>query len=186
MPPVAVLCSLLLAVGGTSSAPLVQNASPEPIYTALTGAWVGALEYRHYSSNARVFLPTILDIRRVKNSPSLALHYIYDDGPAKVVQDNETVTIDPAMATYTIVSADGKETNKDTLMGGSAFRKSRRGRLVRLGKGEENGKAVDVRTTLTVSADSLTILKETGPPGGSLVFRDKYRLTRVGPVTTGK
>ncbi len=174
------LCALVLAAGGTTPA-----VPAEPIYSALAGAWVGSLEYRDYSSNARVFLPTILDIRRSKGVSSLTLHYIYDDGPAKVVQDTETVVIDPAAATYTTVSGDGKETTKETVVGVGAFLKIHRGQLIRHGAGKESGKAVEVRTTLTVSSTMLTVLKETRPTGGAFQFRDQYTLTRVGPVTTG-
>lgn len=131
-------------------------------------------------------LPTILDIQRVKGIPSLALHYIYDDGPTKVAQDTETVTVDPAAATYTVVSEDGKETTKDSLVGAGALLKTHRGTLVRFGKGTENGKAVDVRTTLTVAADRLTILKETRPLAGTFQFRDQYTLRRVESIVMGK
>ena len=178
-----VLYGFALMAGGS---PTSLGPSAEPIYSALAGAWVGSLEYRDYSNNARVALPTILDIRKGKDGSLLVLHYIYDDGPTKVVQDNETVVIDPVAATYATVSADGKVTDKDALTGVDAFLKSRQGRLVRSGKGMESGKAVDVRTTLTVSRRSLTILKETRPVGGTFQFRDQYELVRVGPVTTGK
>lgn len=180
------LGALVLAAGGTPSVPPVRNTPAEPICSALAGAWVGALEYRDYSSNARVLLPTILGIREAKGGQALILHYIYDDGPTKVVQDNETVVIDPVAATYTTVSGDGKQTDKEGVVGIAAFLKTGRGKLVRSGAGKENGKAVDVRTTLTVSADSLIILKETRPPGGKFQFRDQYKKTRVGPVTVGK
>ena len=186
MAPSLMLYGFALMAGGTPLAQTPRGASAEPIYSALAGAWVGSLEYRDYSSNARVALPTILDVRKSKDSPSLVLHYIYDDGPTKVVQDSETVIIDPAAATYVTVSADGKATDRDVLAGADAFLKARQGRLVRSGKGIENGKSVDVRTTLTVSPRSLTILKETRPLGGTFQFRDQYNLVRVGPVTTGK
>ena len=180
MAPPLLLCAFVLAAGGIKA-----PAPAGPIYSALAGAWVGALEYRDYSSNARVFLPMILDIRRTKGAPSLTLHYIYDDGPTKVVQDTEIVAIDPSAAIYTTISGDGKETTKETIIGLEAFLKSRRGRLVRYGAGKESGKEVEVQTTLTVSPTTLTILRETRPSGGAFQFRDQYTLTRVGPATTG-
>ena len=186
MPSLLALCMLVFAAGGTPLTQPFQNTPAEPIYSALAGAWVGALEYRDYSSSQRVLLPTILDIRKAKGSPSLALHYIYDDGPTKVVQDNETVAVDPVAATYTTASDDGKQKDKDSVVGLDAFLKAGWGSLVHSGKGTENGKAADICTMLTVSTDSLTILKETRPHGGEFQFRDQYKLTRVGPVTTGK
>ena len=177
---------LILAAGDVGNVASAQPMSAEPIYAALKGAWVGSLEYRDYSNNSRVVLPTILDIRRPAGSAGLALHYIYDDGPTKVVQDAETVTVNPAAATYTVVSADGKETDSDSLVGIGPFLKAGAGELVRFGKGKENGKSVDVRTTLTVLPNSLIILKETRPLGGVYQFRDQYDLTRVKPASIGK
>ena len=57
MAPPLLLCAFVLAAGG-----IKPPVPAEPIYSALAGAWVGALEYRNYSSNARVFLPTTLTI----------------------------------------------------------------------------------------------------------------------------
>lgn len=164
-----------------AGAPSVQEAA----YKALAGAWVGALEYRDYSSNGRVTLPTILHIRMAKDAKSLTLHYIYDDGPTKVVEDFETVTIDPVANTYTTVSGDGKDTSTDTLAGPAKFASLGQGPLVRMGKGQENGKPVAVRTTLTITPRTLTILKETQAPGQPFLFRDQHTLTRVVPATTG-
>ncbi len=164
-----------------AGAPSVQNAA----YQALAGAWVGALEYRDYSSDGRVTLPMILHISRARDLNSLMLHYIYDDGLTKVVEDFETVTIDPVANTYTTVSLDGKDKNADTLAGLAKFASLGQGPLVRVGKGQENGKPVAVRTTLTITPRTLTILKETQAPGQPFLFRDQYTLTRVVPATTG-
>ncbi len=157
----------------------------EAAYKALTGAWVGALEYRDYSSNGRVTLPMILHIRGAKDAKSLTLHYIYDDGPTKVVEDFETVTIDPVAQTFTTVSGDGKDRSADTLTGLAKFALLRQGSLIRMGTGQENGKPVAVRTTVTITPRALTILKETQVPGQPFLFRDQYTLTRVAPATTG-
>ncbi len=196
MPSRCVILGVLLSgtvVGPTLSAPPAAvpkaaaiNPLSEAAYTALAGAWVGALTYRDYSSNARVALPTILHVRKTNDGKSLTLHYIYDDGSTKVVQDFETVTIDPAAGTFVMVSGDKKETDTNTLTGLADFVKSGQGSLIRLGKSTENDKPVNVRTTMTFSPQTLTILKETQVSGQAFLFRDQYTLTRVAPVTTGQ
>ena len=165
--------------------PVGGNAQQDAVYKAMAGAWVGALEYRDYSSNGRVLLPMILHIRKAKDVKSLTLHYIYDDGPTKVVEDFETATIDSAASTYVTTSSDGKDVVTDTLTGLAGFAKTGQGQLVCMGKGQESGKLVSVRTTLTVAPTTLMILKETRLPGQPFLFRDQYTLTRVGPATTG-
>lgn len=182
---------VLLSVGVFSAGKvsLAQSAPArpaEPIYSALAGAWVGTLEYRDYSSNKRVFLPMILDIRRTKDGASLALHYIYDDGPTKVAQDNEVVTIDSLTGTYSTVPSDGKETVKEFVTGLNAALKMPQGQIVRMGTGTENSKPVDIRTTMTFSPRTLVILKETRSAGGIFQFRDRYTLTLAVPAVIGK
>ena len=184
MPLFMPLFVLILAAGGLSSPNPIKADPAQPIYAALNGAWVGALEYRDYSNNSRVVLPTILDIQQRAGTAELSLHYIYDDGPTKVVQDTEIVTVNVATATYTVVSDGGKQTDKDSLVGTAAFLKVGAGTLVRSGTGKENGKPVDVRTTMTISPGSLTILKETRVVGGAYQFRDQYQLVRVKPASS--
>ena len=70
---------------------------------ALTGNWTGVLEYRDYSepatSTKRVQLPTWLTIKPTGSSQTW--HYLYDDGPNKLVEETDTLSFDPSASTYT-------------------------------------------------------------------------------------
>src|SRR5947209_10952144 len=74
---------------------------------ALSGSWVGYLEYRDYSeppaSTKRVELPTWLTV--TPSARGLILHYTYDEGPAKVVESEELLKLDLVKNMYTISEA---------------------------------------------------------------------------------
>lgn len=83
------------------SAPAPQTASPVPlerVYQAFVGNWTGELEYRDYQSDQHVKLPTWLDVTVSPDGRGLQFHYLYDEGPNKVVEEVSAVTIDPQMS----------------------------------------------------------------------------------------
>ena len=47
-----------------------------------------------------------------------------------------------------------------------------------IGKGEENGAAVDLRITITVKGSSLTMRRESRKAGEDWLFRNEYKMTR--------
>jgi hypothetical protein len=51
---------------------------------------------------------------------------------------------------------------------------------VLIGKGDENGVVVDSRITITATASSFTMLRESRKPGEGWLFRNQYKLTRAG------
>ena len=76
---------------------------------AIAGSWLGSLEYRDYSSDARVTLPTLLTIGR--RDGGFVFFYTFDDGAGKVVRDREQVSIDLGARRYVIDdgSPDGRD-----------------------------------------------------------------------------
>ncbi|GAC1658773.1 MAG: hypothetical protein NVS9B15_20720 [Acidobacteriaceae bacterium] len=169
MPSLLLLLTLLL--------PQTQAAD---LTSALTGSWAGYLEYRDYSepptSPKRVQLPTWLTV--TPSPAGLTLHYIYDDGPNKVVEDVETVTIDSIAKTYTVKQpAHPAQTFRidglDRLHDGH-------GQLVLTGQGTDNDQPADLRETLTLRRNLIELLRESRAVGsnGPFVFRHMYRFTR--------
>lgn len=157
---------------------------------SFAGSWAGTLEYRDYSepatSTKRVKLPTWLTIE--PTGGDLRFRYVYDDGPSKTVKENSIVRIDPATAHYTVLDHDGK-IEDSYVIGGLAQLRSGRGVLTLTGSGTENGKAVDVRTTVRVGRNILEITRETAVSGEPFTFRHAYTLVRAsapGSVETGK
>jgi len=147
---------------------------------ALTGTWVGTLEYRDFSepatSTKRVKLPTWLDVQAT--GADLRFHYVYDDGPAKTVEETSLIRIDPAH--YIVLDAAGKVESSYAIAGFDQLRGGR-GVLTLTGKGTENDAAVEVRTTLRVGRNILEITRETAASGQPFTFRHAYTFVRAAP-----
>jgi hypothetical protein len=171
-----------------ATAPLSPSASIQASLThALVGDWTGVLEYRDYSepptSIKRVQLPTWLHIASVSNS--LQWHYIYDDGPNKVLDETDAVIFDPSASTYS-ESTNGKPPSVYKVTGYESL-KDGRGVLVLSGTGTDNDKPSETRVTITIRRNLLEILEETRPAGSDapMAFRHAFRFTRAAaPVIT--
>jgi len=167
---------LVLAISGLSAQNLTE------IQRAVSGTWVGTLEYRDFSelatSSKRVRLPTWLKIE--PSGSDLRFDYIYDDGPAKTVKETSLIRIDPAAARYTVLNEAGKVEDSYSIAGLSQLR-SGRGSLTLTGAGTENGAAVEVRTTMRIGRNILEITRETAASGQPFTFRHAYTLVRATP-----
>jgi len=143
------------------------------------GSWVGTLEYRDYSDNSRQRLGTLLTVSRDKASGRLVCRYVYDDGPKKVVQESEQVEIDWAGAKYRVYGSEGKAPTEYSVEGLAKLNAAGLGTLRLMGKATENDKAVDIRETLILSSDRLTMLRESKLPGAGFLFRHQFTFVRV-------
>ncbi len=192
---------------GTTAA----NAKLDNLNRAFVGQWKGALEYRDYTSNERVTLPTELVVAARELSEtnsdanSLSFRYTFDDGPGKIVRSQTAVKFDAKTNIYSAQAENngvlGKKRDEykivsgaDSFNGDSTTARS----LQMLGTGEENGKAVDVRITLSLLGDKLTWLRETreaqtnvekndsAAPQKDFQFRHEYKLVRTDSLTAVK
>ena len=159
--------------------PVAQQAAKE-IDAALVGTWAGTLEYRDYSepptSDKRVKLPTWLSVSHAGDN--LRFDYIYDDGPSKTVKENSLVHIDTGSAVYTTMDSVGKLEDTYKIAGLDQLR-SGRGVLTLTGVGTENGKPVEVRTTLRIGRNILEVMRETASTGQAFTFRHSYTMVRA-------
>ncbi|MGA2134575.1 MAG: hypothetical protein ABSH50_19990 [Bryobacteraceae bacterium] len=153
--------------------------SAAEIQQALTGSWVGTLEYRDFSepgsSTKRVKLPTWLRVEPAGGD--LRFRYIYDDGPAKTVTETSLVRIDWGAARYIVLDEAGKVESNYTIAGLDQLRAGR-GILTLAGKGIENDAPVDVRSTLRIGRNILEITRETAAGGQPYTFRHAYTFVR--------
>ena len=143
---------------------------------AVAGLWSGTLEYRDYRSDRRVTLPTKLTVES-GGQGKLNFAYTYDDGPGKIVTSRERITLDGEASTYRIQNGDGTYDATFAMRGMAAFGPASPV-IVLTGKGDENGAPVDLRVTVTVTASSFTMLRESRTLGGDWLFRNEYKLTR--------
>jgi hypothetical protein len=146
----------------------------------LAGTWLGSLEYRDFGNGARVVLPTLLTVGR--GAGGFEFFYTFDDGGGKVVRDRERVTLDLAARRYVVADRDGGNADAyriETVDGFAADGAG--GTFTALGSGTENGAAVDVRETVTLTPTALVLLRETRPrdSSGDFLFRHRYRFSRL-------
>ena len=176
-----------------------SNLAPAPTTTpaataledALSGSWTGYLEYRDYSepatSTKRVQLPTWLTV--TPTSAGLAFRYIYDDGPGKILDERNTVILDPAKATWTEVEAG--HPNQVWHIAGLESLKSGHGTLTLTSTGTDDDKPAELRITLTVRRNLIEFLQEVRPvptqpdSQAPFAFRHLYRFIRsAAPAAT--
>ena len=144
------------------------TAPPPALRDVFAGRWSGTLDYRDFKTDQRVILPTTLQATGDAESATLA--FTFDDGPGKTVRSTETWRL-----------SDNREA---LLVDGDAFQIiERRGgqaagdlTLVADGKGQENGRAVEVRMVLTRRGDVLTAARLTRQPGEAYLLRHAYSL----------
>jgi len=157
-----------------------KRAVDTELQRSLTGMWVGTLEYRDYSepatSTKRVKLPTWLRVEAAE--VGLRFRYVFDDGPAKVVTNEELIRIDTAAGTYESHGTDGKLEDSYSIAGLDQLHDGH-GVLVLTGKGTENNAPVAVRTTMRVGRNILEITRETAVAGQALTFRHAYTFVRA-------
>lgn len=134
---------------------------------ALAGNWTGRFDYRDHGDDSRESLPTLL------TATGLSLAWTYDDGPGKTVRSVETWTFTPDGKALVVTGKDSRET-----MTVSELRRSRDGALTLVldGTGNENGKAVIVRTILTRDGETLRITRQSRSPGQPFIMRHSHQL----------
>lgn len=164
------------------------QSSAVDLHAAFIGDWTGQLEYRDYTTNERVFLPTWLKITKSSDHRSLTFSYVYDDGPTKIVREHLTFALDPAARKAVTTDQDdagkGKvSTSSYDVEGLEKFAQTGRGVLRLTGPGMDDGKAVEVRLTITLGRNLLAQRKEIRPKGSTdesaFQFRDGYVFTRA-------
>lgn len=155
-----------------SAVPTIAAAA---FYEACSGHWAGVLEYRDYQSDQRVSLPTNLDNQFSGDGKSLTLAYTYDDGPGKILREKASFGIDSERRQVSIIS-DDKSVEQFSIAEYAPGQG--RIRVVLTGVGEDNGKKVEVRATITCTSNRFNWLRETRLPGQDFAFRHQYSLTR--------
>jgi len=179
------LVSLVLSTAAIAQQPppSVNGNGDSDVGRALQGNWAGYLEYRDYSeppaSTKRVQLPTWLTVSQT--STGLSLHYIYDDGPGKVVDETEQIVFDVQHGICTIEeSAHSAEVYH---VEGFKSLRAGLGVLNMTGTGRDNDKSAEECIALTIRRNIVERLLEARPAGSSepYAFRHVFRLTRVQP-----
>lgn len=164
---------------GLVALPRIVDAPPSrsALYAAMAGQWIGTLEYKDYSRpDTRVTLPTKLAITYAADSSAVLMHYVYDDGPGKIVEDDDRFAANAAMSR---VLWGGPTSNSPQEFTVSALAGTNAPIAVVLqGEGMDDNKPATIRETITIARDTLRILKETRVAGGQFAFRHGYVMHR--------
>jgi hypothetical protein len=173
-------CALVAQKPAASLAVAPPQQIEADLRRALIGDWTGVLEYRDYSepatSTKRVQLPTWLNISA--SGDKLTEHLIYDDGPAKVVDETLTLVLNVAASTYQITS-DKNRTETYRVEGYSALHAGL-GSLIITGPAIDNNRPAETRIVLTVRRNLLTWTEENRAVATEpYIFRHGYTFTRA-------
>jgi hypothetical protein len=169
--------AVMMAAPLVATAQQAETKTVPQIYASLAGHWTGLLNYRDFTTDASVTLPTELDVVPSADGRSVTMNYTFQDGPKKVVHDTTHVTVNPATRTWTTTSSSDPDDvyqveGLDSLQDGL-------GKLTLRNIGTENGKKVDTRTEITIGRTSLLMERQTKLPGEDFKFRHVFQLTRA-------
>lgn len=180
----ALTARVIAAAALTGTLAAWTSSTPKPptraeLYKALTGDWTGALEYKDYSRpDKRVTLPTKLRIQLAPDSSAVLMHFTYDDGPGKTVEDDDRFSADRAVATITWGGIKDSLPQRFTVREAPGSRGAGNIALILEGEGSDDNKPATIRETFEITGNTLHILKETRPTGGEFGFRHEYRFKR--------
>jgi len=173
-----IIRAAFVAVPFAALAVQAQTVPSEHIHGAMAGHWVGTLEYQDYGKpNARVTLPTILDIAP-REKGGVSIRFTFDDGPGKTVTGEDYFVIADDQSTVDWTGLKEKEPEIFKVMSLSANDAIRALTLVMQREGEDNRAPATIRETMTLTEGELTLLKEYRPKGSDFLFRHVYKLKR--------
>ncbi len=173
--------AIIMSASATSHA--LYDPAPVASMATLEGAWRGSLQYRDYQPPfGKVTLPTQL-YAALLSPNELALHYVFDDGPGKIIHSYDRLKIDLSAKTVTFTAAKAGETIAAKVVSSNETT----GTLEIVAE-TVNPKST-MRYTLRLSAAEIVILKEEAggitnntnadKPINKFEFRSKYSFTRT-------
>ncbi|WP_420130299.1 hypothetical protein [Longimicrobium sp.] len=157
-------------VACTTAAPAADPPPPADVFAALDGNWSGVLEYADYRTDRRVQLVTRLTADASDDGRTLTMAYVYTEPNGENVTSQGVHRIDLPAGRYVM----GDDTFDIGMVEG--FTSAAGGRMVVTGTVIDNDRPEPARHTITLSGDTLRMLKETRSPWQ---FRNEYRLVRV-------
>ncbi len=157
----------------------LYDPKPVPELAQTEGEWQGTLTYKDYQDpTLKVTLQTMLEAALATPS-ELTLHYIFDDGPKKIVHSYEGLALDLPQKTLTWLGLKPSDTA-----------------ICRIASVEHTGETLTViaemdridegthkwyRYHVTLGPKLIKITKDDGTDPKMLSFRDEYVFHRVAP-----
>lgn len=167
----ACLLPLLLAA---LPARALYDDKPGPALAAIEGEWSGTLQYRDYQPpHAQVTLPARVFVVAL-GPDALGLHYIFGDGPGKVVHSYEQWSFDLAARTLSWFSGKPGHPSRARALASDRSEDATRTFVFDCQGQGETGK----RYTLQLGARAWTFQEEEARTDGTWQRRNRYDFTR--------
>ena len=154
-----------------------HDPAPGEMLSAIEGTWEGRLSYRDYQPpHAMVELPTRLFVA-AEAADSLALHFVYDDGPGKIVHGYQQMRFD--LAGGTLAWRSGSVTPESVTCAIEEFEEAGGRWTVSFEcpppPGEDGGPS---RHRMEASAGAWTLQKQERTTEGAWLLRNRYEFRR--------
>lgn len=152
----------------------LYDPKPEAALLLAAGAWRGTLTYRDWSRPDKlVTLPCSLSVALLRPE-ELALFYVFDDGPGKVVHGYDRMAFDFAASTLAWTSGVAKPATNHRITEVAATAAATRIVFERAVEGRTD------RHQLELSARAWSLSKTELSASGETTFRNRYELLRQG------
>lgn len=173
------LALVLVGLTGCSPAPTKDQQQAKRIEQSFVGGFVGTLERLDAEGIRRVTLPTkMLGTRQGEGGVTLVVEITPEGGSAAGVERVTTrLRVDAVTRELVFSNTDGSAIDRYSIALYSAF--TGLGELIITGKGEEEGRAVEVRILYSVGPSTLSWTRGVRSPGGEFKFRQRYTMKRV-------
>lgn len=162
-----------LAALATQPALALYDSKPNSLLENATGSWKGTLTYRDYQNpDKMVLLPTRLAVSMI-GPDELALYYVFDDGPGKIVYSYERMLFNVLKGELIWASGITKPTSNTYRV--TAATSADRTSKISFEKAADSG--VD-RYTLEISPRAWTLSKIEIKSSGAETLRSKYEFIK--------
>jgi hypothetical protein len=168
-----------LAVGLISNpASALYDPKPRAPATLMEGEWVGSLTYADYADKSRrVTLPTKL-VGALQGPDRLSFHFIYDDGPSKIVHsyDDFTISLDAKTAMWGEFGSNtptAYAVTETSPLGDGGYR------VVLEARSQKKDRPPLSQLVIEIDKDRFSMERKAGDDPAHLTFSNSYSFKRV-------
>jgi hypothetical protein len=165
---------------GLISSPVsaLYDPKPRPPAALMEGEWVGSLTYADYSDKSRrVTLPTKL-IGALQGPDRLSFHFIYDDGPPKIVHSYDDFVINLEAKTAVWGEFGSNAPTAYAVIETSALADGGY-RLVLEARSQKKDRPPLAQLVIEIEKDRFSMERKSGDDPAHLTFSNSYSFKRV-------
>ncbi len=165
-----------LAVFIALPAQALYDPAPPEALSFIEGAWQGKLEYRDYQPPYKIVTLSTKLFVGLRASGEATLHYIFDDGPKKIVHSYDRMQIDLEKKTLIFGGLGLEQTTVSNIVGSESAEDVLE--LVAQRDAETKAGVELVRYQLRLGKNEFELQKHSGAKGSEVEFRNTYLFKR--------